>query len=41
MGLFCYTGLLPKRCRRDLNPFRNKIFAVETVQIAHIINIQV
>ena len=29
-GFFCYTGLLPKRCRQDLNPFRNKIFAVET-----------
>jgi len=40
MGIFCYTGLLPKRCRRDLNPLNNKIFEIKIVQIAHIINIQ-
>ena len=40
-GFFCYAELLPKRCRRDLNPFGNKIFAVEFVQIAHITNTQV
>ena len=34
MGLFCYTELLPKRCRRDLNPFGNKILAVEFMQLA-------
>jgi len=33
-GFFCYTELLPKRCRRDLNPFGNKIFAVEFMQLA-------
>ena len=39
-AIFCYTGLLPKRCRRDLNPLNNKIFEIKIVQIAHIINIQ-
>ena len=34
MGVFCCPGLLPKRFERDLNPFGNKIFIVEFMQLA-------
>ena len=39
MGLFLLHGVLTKKILTGFEPFDNKIFAVEFVQIVHIISI--